>query len=84
MAAMMALQASRELMLSKGMTEEEIDDVELKSAARILILVSIILAVTILVFVVFDEEQFCFVHDFKEFFTTPGEYLRHNFGWLVK
>jgi hypothetical protein len=82
--AMMAVNAKRRVMESNGMTQKEIEEAELESVMNITCLVFIVLAVTILVYIVFNEEQFCFVHDFKEFFTTPGEYLRHNFRWLVK
>ena len=83
-AAMKAAETARQCLESKGMTEEEIDERTLKFVKRLVLTVVGIMTVILLLYVVFDEEQFCFMHDIKEFFTDPSGYLRHNFGWLFK
>ena len=83
-AAMKAAETARQILESKGMTEEEIDEQSLKFVRRLVLTVVAILVIILLVYIVLDEEQFCFMHDIKEFFTDPSGYLRHNFGWLCK
>lgn len=83
-AAMKAAEVARQCLEDKGMTEEEIDERTLKFVKRLVLTVMGILAFIIVIYVVFDEEQFCFMHDIREFFTDPSGYLRHNFGWLIK
>ena len=83
-AAMKAAETARQCLESKGMTEEEIDERTLKFVKRLVLTVVGIMTVILLLYVVFDEEQFCFMHDIREFFTDPSGYLRHNFGWLFK
>ena len=83
-AAMKAAEVARQCLEDKGMTEEEIDEQSLKFVGRLVLIFITILVIMILVYVVVDEEQFCFMHDIREFFTDPSGYLRHNFGWLIK
>lgn len=83
-AAMKAAETARQCLESKGMTEEEIDEQSLKFVGRLVLTVVAILVIILLVYIVLDEEQFCFMHDIREFFTDPSGYLRHNFGWLFK
>lgn len=83
-AAMKAAEAARQCLEDKGMTEEEIDERTLRFVKRLVLTVMGILAFIIVIYVVFDEEQFCFMHDIREFFIDPSGYLRHNFGWLIK
>lgn len=83
-AAMKAAETARQCLENKGMTEEEIDERTLKFVKRLVLTVMGILTFIIVIYVVFDEEQFCFMHDIREFFTDPYGYLRHNFGWLIK
>lgn len=82
--AMKAAETARQCLESDGMTEEEIDERTLRFVKRLVLTVVGILVFIIVVYVVFDEEQFCFMHDIKEFFTDPSVYLKHNFGWLIK
>ena len=83
-AAMKAAEVARQCLEDKGMTEKEIDEQSLKFVGRLVLIVVTILVIMLLVYVVLDEEQFCFMHDLREFFTDPSGYLRHNFGWLFK
>ena len=83
-AAMKAAETARQCLKSDGMTEEEIDERTLKLTARLVLITFGILVFIIVTYVVFDEQQFCFMHDIREFFTDPYKYLRHNFGWLIK
>lgn len=83
-AAMKAAEVARQCLEDKGMTEEEIDERTLKFVKRLVLTVVGIMTVILLLYVVFDEEQFCFMHDIREFFTDPSGYLKHNFGWLIK
>ena len=83
-AAMKAAEVARQCLEDKGMTEEEIDEQSLKFVGRLVLIVVAILVIILLVYIVLDEEQFCFMHDIREFFTDPSGYLRHNFGWLFK
>jgi len=82
--AMRAAEIARQCLKSDGMTEEEIDERTWKFVKRLVLTVVGIMAVILLLCVVLDEEQFCFMHDIREFFTDPSGYLRHNFGWLIK
>lgn len=82
--AMRAAEIARQCLKSDGMTEEEIDERTWKFVKRLVLTVVGIMAVILLLCVVLDEEQFCFMHDIREFFTDPYGYLRHNFGWLIK
>ena len=83
-AAMKAAEVARQCLEDKGMTEEEIDEQSLKFVGRLVLIVVTILVIMLLAYIVLDEEQFCFMHDIREFFTDPSGYLRHNFGWLIK
>lgn len=83
-AAMKAAEAARQCLEDKGMTEEEIDERTLRFVKRLVLTVMGILTFIIVIYVVFDEEQFCFMHDIREFWHDPSGYLRHNFGWLIK
>lgn len=83
-AAMKAAEVARQCLEDKGMTEEEIDERTLKFVKRLVLTVVGIMTVILLLYVVFDEEQFCFMYDIREFFTDPSGYLKHNFGWLIK
>jgi hypothetical protein len=83
-AAMKAAETARQCLKSDGMTEEEIDERTLKLTARLVLITFGILAFIIVTYVVLDEQQFCFMHDIREFFTDPSGYLRHNFGWICK
>ena len=82
--AMRAAEIARQCLKSDGMTEEEIDERTWKFVKRLVLTVVGIMAVILLLCVVLDEEQFCFMYDIREFFTDPSGYLRHNFGWLIK
>lgn len=82
--AMKAAEVARQCLEDKGMTEEEIDERTWRFVKRLVLTVVGILVFIIVIYVVLDEEQFCFMHDIKEFFTDPYGYLRHNFGWLIK
>ena len=82
--AMKAAEVARQCLEDKGMTEEEIDERTLRFVKRLVLTVVGIMTMILLLYVVFDEEQFCFMHDIREFFTDPSGYLRHNFGWLIK
>ena len=82
--AMKAAETARQCLEDKGMTEEEIDERTWRFVKRLVLTVVGILVFIIMIYVVFDEEQFCFMHDIKEFFTDPSGYLRHNFWWLIK
>ena len=79
-----AAESARESMKASEMTEEEIHAAESKVALTLVLIVFAFLVITILVYIVFNEEQFCFVHDIKQFFTDPVDYLEHNFRWLFK
>jgi hypothetical protein len=83
-AAMIATEIARQRLKSDGTTEEEIDERVLNLTARSVLITFGILAFIIVTYVVFDEQQFCFMHDIREFFTDPSGYLRHNFGWICK
>lgn len=83
-AAMKAAETARQCLEDKGMTEEEIDEITLRFVKRLVLTVVGIMTMILLLYVVFDEEQFCFMHDIREFFTDPYGYLKHNFGWLIK
>lgn len=82
--AMKAAEVVRQCLEDKGMTEEEIDERTWRFVKRLVLTVVGILVFIIMIYVVFDEEQFCFMHDIKEFFTDPSVYLKHNFEWLIK
>jgi hypothetical protein len=82
--AMRAAEIARQCLKSDGMTEEEIDERTWKFVKRLVLTVVGIMTAILLLYVVLDEEQFCFMHDIREFFTDPSGYLRHNFGWLIK
>ena len=82
--AMKAAEVARQCLEDKGMTEEEIDERTWRFVKRLVLTVVGILTFVVVIYVVFDEEQFCFIHDIREFFTDPYGYLRHNFGWLIK
>ena len=82
--AMRAAEIARQCLKSDGVTEEEIDERTWRFVKRLVLTVVGIMAVILLLCVVLDEEQFCFMHDIREFFTDPSGYLRHNFGWLIK
>lgn len=81
---MLALRAYRQSLVDKGMSEEEIDALELKTIVKMVRGILLILVICILLYMVLDTEQFCIIHDIKQFFTEPGQYLEHNFRWLVK
>lgn len=83
-AAKTAIEAVGNAMKSEGMTEEEIDEATWRFVVKLVTLVIIALSIIMLVYVLFNGEQFCIAHDIKQFFTEPGEYLKHNFSWLVK
>ena len=83
-AAIKAAEVARQCLEDKGMTEEEIDERTLRFVKRLVLTVVGILVFIVVICVVFDEEQFCFMHDIREFFTDPYGYLKHNFGWLIK
>jgi hypothetical protein len=83
-AATKVAETARQCLKSDGMTEEEIDERTLKLTARLVLITFGILVFIIVTYVVFDEQQFCFMHDIREFFTDPSGYLRHNFGWICK
>ena len=82
--AMKAAEVARQCLKSNGKTEEEIDEIICRFVKRLVLTVVGIMTVILLLYVVFDEQQFCFMHDIREFFTDPYKYLRHNFGWLIK
>lgn len=83
-AATKAAEVARQCLEDKGMTEEEIDERTVSFLLKLVLIIFGILAFIIVIYVVFDEEQFCFMHDIREFFTDPSGYLRHNFGWICK
>ena len=82
--AMRAAEVARQCLEDKGMTEEEIDERTWRFVKRLVLTVVGILVFIIVIYVVLDEEQFCFMHDIKEFFTDPSGYFSHNFRWLIK
>jgi len=73
-AATKVAETARKSLESEGMTDEEIDLKTLRFVTRLVLTVVTVLVIIVLVQIVFSP-QFCFMHDIREFYHDPLEWI---------